>query len=209
VNRRRLSNGLDRKQVNELDRKQVNELHQGWEHAARVGRPLNVMLSIRPLAEHDPTAFCRFAARVRNKLGVWARQRGVPFVAAWARECNQDGTGEHLHVLMHVPPKHYSNLEEKIIGWFPEPGAADVRPANQRVFVTDTGKRMSVIGYLAKQMTPQAWYRRGLIRKAGGPILGKRGGVTRNIGAKAIDAYFNARASWSRTREAVNERSGF
>ena len=192
MNRRRLSNGLDRKQVNELQR--------GWEHAARIGRPLNVMLSTRPLADYDPTAFCRFAARVRNKLGCWARQRGVLFVAAWARECNPDGTGEHLHVLMHVPPRHFSDLEEKIIAWFPEPGAADIRPADQRVFVTETGKRMSAIGYLAKQMTPQAWYRRGLIRKAGGPILGKRGGVTRNIGGKAIDAYFNARASFPRTK---------
>jgi hypothetical protein len=201
VNRRRLSNGLDRKQV--------NELHHGWEHAARIGRPLNVMLSIRPIADYDPTAFCQLAMRVRNKLGVWAKQRGVTFVAAWARECNQDGTGEHLHVLMHVPPKHYSDLEEKIIGWFPEPGAADVRPAHQRVFVTETGKRMSAIAYIAKQMTPQAWYRRGLIRKAGGPILGKRGGVTRNIGAKAIDAYFNALASWPRTMEAANDRCGF
>jgi hypothetical protein len=198
MNQRRLSNGLDREQV--------IELHRGWEHAARIGLPLNAMLSIRPLADdYNPTAFCRFAARVRNKLGVWARQRGVPFVAAWARECNQDGTGEHLHVLMHVPPKRYSDLEEKIIGWFPEPGAADVRPANQRVFVTDTGMRMSAIGYIAKQMSPQAWYRRGLIRKAGGPILGKRGGITRNIGAKAIDAYFNARASCPRTTGAASE----
>jgi len=186
MNRRRLSNGLDRKQV--------NELHRGWEHAVRIGRPLNVMISLRPA-----TAFCKLASRVRNKLGVWAKQRGILFVAAWARECNQDGTGEHLHVLMHVPPKHYSDFEEKIIGRFPEPGAADVRPAHQRVFVTETGKRMSAIGYLAKQMTPQAWYRRGLIRKAGGPILGKRGGVTRNIGGKAIDAYFNAGVSCPRT----------
>src|SRR5262249_20722702 len=98
-------------------------------------------------------------------------------------------------VLMHVPRKHYSDLEEKLIGWFPEPGAAHVQPADQRVFITETGKRMSAIGYLAKQMTPQAWYKRGLIRKPGGPILGNRGGVTRNIGAKAIDAYFNTRAS--------------
>jgi hypothetical protein len=191
MNQRRLSNGFDRKQV--------NELHQGWEHAARLGLPLNAMLSIRPLAYCDPTDFCRFASRARNKLGVWARQRDLPFVAAWARECNPDGTGEHLHVLMHVPPQHYSDFEEKIIAWFPEPGAADVRPAHQRVFVTETGKRMSAIGYLAKQMTPQAWYRRGLIRKAGGPILGKRGGVTRNIGGKAIDAYFNAGVSCPRT----------
>jgi hypothetical protein len=106
---------------------------------------------------------------------------------------------------MYVPPKHYADLEEKLIGWFPEPGAADVQPANQRVFVTVTGKRMSAIGYLAKQMTPQAWYKRGLIRKAGGPILGKRGGVTRNLGAKAIDAYFNTRASCPRTMAAEGE----
>jgi hypothetical protein len=187
MNQRRFSNGPDREQV--------NDLHRGWEHAARIGRPLNVMLSIRPLADYDPPAFCQFAVRARNKLGTWARQRDLPFLAAWARECNQDGTGEHLHVLMHVPRKHYSDLEEKLIGWFPEPGAAHVQPADQRVFITETGKRMSAIGYLAKQMTPQAWYKRGLIRKAGGPILGKRGGVTRNIGAKAIDAYFNTRAS--------------
>jgi hypothetical protein len=126
-------------------------------------------------------------------------------MAAWARESNQDGTGEHLHVLMHVPPRHYSDLEEKIIAWFPEPGAADIRPATRRVFVTSTGYRMSAIGYISKQMTPQAWYKRGLIRKAGGPILGKRGGVTRNIGEKAIDAYFNARASWPRTTRAASE----
>jgi hypothetical protein len=33
MNRRRLSNGLDRKQV--------NELHRGWEHAARLGRTVS------------------------------------------------------------------------------------------------------------------------------------------------------------------------
>jgi hypothetical protein len=49
---------------------------------------------------------------------------------------------------------------------------------------------MSAIGYIAKQMTPQAWYRRCLIRKRGGRILGKRGGVTRNIGFAAREQYF-------------------
>jgi hypothetical protein len=39
-------------------------------------------------------------------------------------------------------------------------------------------------------MTPKAWFKRGLIRKAGGPILGKRGGCTRNIGWKAREAYW-------------------
>jgi hypothetical protein len=40
---------------------------------------------------------------------------------------------------------------------------------------------LTAIGYLAKQMTPQTWYRRGMVRKAGGPIVGKRSGVTRDL----------------------------
>jgi hypothetical protein len=134
---------------------------------------------------------CNVAAGIRNKLGVYARQHGFPFVAAWTRECNPDGTGEHSHVLMHVPRRYFADLEGKVIGWFPEPGAADVRPAHQNVTLTENGNRMSAIGYIAKQMTPQAWYRRGLNRKAGGLILGKRGGVTRNIGPTAIEEFFN------------------
>jgi hypothetical protein len=79
---------------------------------------------------------------------------------------------------------------DRVIGWYPQPGAADVRHARQTIILTEAGNRMSAIGYIAKQMTPQAWYRRGLNRKAGGAILGKRGGVTRNLGAAAIERYF-------------------
>jgi hypothetical protein len=205
MNRRRYTNGLEGKQVivrlgllamnrrrytNGLAGKQVEELLRGWEHACRIGFPLNVLISIRPVEDHSSNGFCALAAGVRNKLGVYARQHTFPFVAAWVRECNTDCNGEHLHVLMHVPPKHLSHLRQKIVGWFPAPEAVDVRAATQKVFVARTGIRMSAIGYLVKQMTPRAWYRRRLIRKAGGPILGKRGGVTQNIGRKAIQQYF-------------------
>jgi hypothetical protein len=176
-----------------LDSKQVTDLTHGWRHAARIACPLNVMVTIRPFEQYDSAANCKLAASIRNKLGVYARQHRFPFVAAWTRECHRDGTGEHLHVLMYVPRKHFADLVETVVGWYPEPGAADVRQAHQRVYVTETGKHMSAIGYIAKQMTPQAWYRRGLIRKGGGPILGKRGGVTRNIGRAAIEQYFAAR----------------
>ena len=40
---------------------------------------------------------------------------------------------------------------------------------------------MNAITYITKQMTTQAWYRRGLIRQGGGPILGKRASCTQNI----------------------------
>jgi hypothetical protein len=159
MHRRRYTKGLDTKRVKELT--------SGWQHAARIGLPLNVFVTIRPFDVHDPTNTCRAAAEIRNKLGVYARQHGFPFVAAWTRECNPDGSGEHLHVLMHVPPRYYRDIEEKVIGWHPEPGAADVRRAHQNVTINTNGLRMSAIGYLCKQMTSQAWYKRGLNRKAG------------------------------------------
>jgi hypothetical protein len=43
-------------------------------------------------------------------------------------------------------------------------------------------------------MTTQAWYKRGLIRKPGGAIIGKRGGVSANLTWKAIAAWKHAHA---------------
>ena len=68
-------------------------------------------------------------------------------------------------------------------------GEIDVRVAHQMTNFTADGRRKNAISYITKQMTPQAWYRRNLIRRRGGPILGKRAGCTTNIG-------FKARALW-------------
>jgi hypothetical protein len=182
MHRRRVTRGLSNKTVNEMT--------YGWQHARRIGYPLNVMVTIRPFEELDSATSCKLAASIRNKLGVFARHHGFPFVAAWARECDPNGTGEHVHVLMHVPPRKFEKLERTVIGWFPEPGVADVSRRDQKVFVTSNGKQKSAIGYITKQMLPQACWRRPRIRRAGGPILGKRGGVTRNIGSAAIERYF-------------------
>ena len=130
---------------------------------------------------------------LRNKLGVYARLRGFEPTFAWSREVNPNGTGEHLHVLMHVPAKHRSDFETTLMGWYPGPAEADVRKADQRTRFTYAGKRHSALGYICKQMTTQAWYGRGLTRKAGGPVLGKRGGTTKNLDRQARAAF---RASW-------------
>jgi hypothetical protein len=93
---------------------------------------------------------------------------------------------------MHVAKGQSAKFKKRVVCWFPEPGVVDVRPADQRVTISERGIRGSAIGYMSKQMTPQARWGRDLNRKAGGAILGKRGGVTRNIGRAAIDQYFNA-----------------
>jgi hypothetical protein len=184
VNRRHTSKGLRHNQV--------RDLWDAWHHARRIGCPLNALISLRPLDCDDLSPLDRWLrwGCFLNKLGIYARQHGFKFVAIWTRECNPDATGEHLHVLMHVPKKWRSRCEETLFRWHPGPGEMDVGLADYRVRYTANGRRLSAVGYVMKQMTPQAWFRRGLLRRAGGPILGKRGGCTRNIGWKAREAFW-------------------
>src|SRR6185437_9204929 len=121
---------------------------------------------------------------------------------AWSREAHKDGSGQHMHMLIHIPARHRSHFEDTAIGWFDGPGEMDVRPAHQAIRFTDNGKRLSAIGYIAKQMSPQAWYKRGLIRsRTPGLILGKRGGVTINLSQKAIDAFWQDHRGTAPLRE--------
>jgi hypothetical protein len=92
---------------------------------------------------------------------------------------------------MHTAKGQFAMFKKRVVSWSPEPGVVDVRPADQRVTISERGIQGSAIAYISKQMTPQASYKRWLRRQKGGAILGKRGGVTRNIGSAAIDSYFN------------------
>jgi hypothetical protein len=187
AHRRRTTNGLSTDEVKELDR--------AWRFAPFIGRPLNVMVTIRPIEidEVSPADRCALFSKVRNKLGVFARGYKLPVTFAWSRESNLDGGGEHMHVLMYMPGRHREKFDALVTGWFPGPGEADVTTANQNTRFTWNGKRLTAIGYISKQMTPQAWYKRGLIRKKGGPIVGKRSGVTRDINWRARAAFWETR----------------
>jgi hypothetical protein len=188
AHRRRTTKGLD---TNE-----VKELNAAWYHAGRVGRPLNVMVTVRPIGvdEMSPADRCGLFSKIRNKLGVFARGKLLSSTFVWSREINLDGTGEHMHVLMHMPSRHRAKFDALVTGWLPGPAEADVTTANQKTRYTWDGRRLTAIGYVAKQMTPQAWYRRGMVRKAGGPIVGKRSGVTRDLDWRARDAF---REAWA------------
>jgi hypothetical protein len=140
-----------------------------------------------------PAERCRIFAKLRNKLSVYAGLRSFKPAFVWSREVNPDGSGEHLHVLMHVPARWRSDFEATLFGWFPGPAEAHLQKANQQTRLTYGGKRHSALGYICKQMTTQAWYRRGLTRKAGGPLLGKRSGTTKNLDRCARAAF---QASW-------------
>lgn len=171
-------------------------MNAAWHHAARIRQPLNVLVSLRPLDidTMDPVTRCKLFTSFRNKLGGYARSHHFAPTLIWSREANLDGAGEHLHVLMHVPRRHQEHFEDTLVGWYPGPAEMDIRTAHQRTTITENGKRYSAVGYISKQMTPQAWYKRGLERKKGGPIFGKRGGSTANLNWRARAAF---RSTWN------------
>jgi hypothetical protein len=197
-----------RKPTKGLNTNQVKELNAAWYHAARLGFHLNLIVTFRPLTIDDMTESerCKCFAALRNKLGVYARCCGFPATFAWSREVHPDGTGEHMHVLIHVPTRRRLHFEDTVIRWLPEPGAVDVRVAHYRTRLSASGKRLNVIGYISKQMTPQAWYNRGLIRKPGGSVLGKRAGVSANLTWKAIAAWKRDTAAPPNTTISTVER---
>lgn len=174
-----------RKKTKGLNTDQVKALNSGWHHARTIGLPLNTFVSFRPIDDTlEDKAFCDLFARLRNKLGVYARSRGFTPTFVWSIEANPDGSGLHLHVLIHVPKRHREHFERVCHGWLPGAHEVDVRPAHQNTLVSD-GIRYNAVSYISKQMTPQAWYMRGLRRQPGGPVLGKRGGVSANLTWKA------------------------
>jgi hypothetical protein len=180
-----------RKTTKGLNTNQVKELNVAWHHARRLGLPCNLFITFRPLEidAMNENERCRQFAAVRNKLGVYARQHGFPATFVWSREINTNGTGEHMHVLIHAPSRRRLHFQDVVMRWFPDAHAIDVRPAHAETKFTAAGRQLNAISYISKQMTPQAWFKRGLNRQAGGPILGKRGGVSANLTWKAIAAW--------------------
>jgi len=202
----------NRKVTKSISVNQVKLMLSAWHHALKTGRPLNTFVTFRPIDIDAMPGIerCRNFDKLRKKLDQYARQYGFPLTIAWARESAEDGAGEHLHCLIHVPPRHRKHFSDTVWGWLPERAASgdgvdymttvDVRPANQRTNFTEAGKQYDAIGYLVKQMSPQAGGRmegfgadahwvRYMHRVKGGPIFGKRAGVSLSLGRKAVDAW--------------------
>ena len=145
-----------RKSRKALNPRQCRELEHAWVEAARL--------------DH-----------IWNKLGGWSRYHGGGFFCVLVRE-KQGGAQEHFHLLIHVPSNKSAMFAAAIARWFPPHEAdIDIRPAHQGVSWTPANKIRSAIGYLTKQRSPQAAWRTPYSRQAGGPVLGKRYRITRNL----------------------------
>ena len=169
-----------RKQRGDLGPMECKALHHAWIEAARQGRPLNRFLSVKAGGDLTPLDHVQLVDRIWNKLGGWARYHGGGFYCLLVREKERGGP-EHFHILIHVPPSKAGLFDRRVLGWFAEIDDIDIRPADQSVRWTSSGKLRSIIGYLTKQRSPQAAWGTAYSRRRADRVLGKRARISRTL----------------------------
>jgi len=75
-----------RKPRKALTHHQCRELEHAWIEAARRGRPLNRMVTVRALGALAPLDHAKLVDRTWNKLGVWSRYHGSGFFCILVRD---------------------------------------------------------------------------------------------------------------------------
>ena len=161
-------------------------------HAERLGRPLNLFISVKPTemdempAEDRP----RYWQQLICAIGQPLRNAGLSVTHLWSREsCRlfNDGRSEHLHLLIHIPNrKMRRKIEAYLNTRFKQAGDVDIRPASTAAKRTSNGRYHCIVTYVLKNMSPSVARGTSMSYRPGGPILGKRCGCSRDIDSRAV-----------------------
>jgi hypothetical protein len=105
-----------------LRSKDCENLILAAEHAIRIGKPLNRMLTVHFDAAgiSDPV---KATGQLLKLMGDWLRCYNTAITAVWVREAGS-AKGEHVHILLSVPPPILRSLTRMQRGWFKKVGAA-------------------------------------------------------------------------------------
>jgi hypothetical protein len=164
--------------------------------AERIGLAFNrhwtVHYEMAGIAEHDGAAF---VGRLLSLVRKHVRRAGGELAALWARE-NGDGKGGHVHILLHLPSS--MTLHNRTRRWIKAAGGNPVRRVSRVRTIGGSarnahpgsenyrGNADAVLAYLVKGASDDAGKTLNLPRSSeGGPIIGKRCGMTQNIGPSA------------------------
>jgi hypothetical protein len=176
-----------RKVTKSLKISEVIDLQSAWHHANKIGCPLNRFITFRPADINDQSPDQRIETWTvwRNKLAQFARDNSFEFTCLWTRESQRNtGQNEHMHVLMHVPPRLKHRFDKVVRGWPDGSADIDVRPCSYRTKTNHKGGPSNVLTYVSKN-SPQAGRFLDRVIQLGGPIFGKRYGLSRNLTARA------------------------
>lgn len=167
-------------------------------HAVQIGKPLNRMLTIHfdKAGISDPV---KATGQLLKLMGDWLRCNNTALTAVWVREAGP-AKGEHVHILLSVPPHILGSFTRLQRGWFKKIGAAWKRGAylsrpiggSHKLAFNEASTSLyqqaltGALHYLLKGADAHA--RAALrIKKQddGGELWGKRCGTTENIGKAA------------------------
>jgi hypothetical protein len=176
-----------RRITRQLTLPQVRDLKSAWHHALSIGRPVNRLITIRPhdINDQNPEQRIETWSSWRNKLAQFARDNSFEFTCLWTRESKRNtAQDEHLHVLMHVPQPLQKRFDKVVEAWCDGTDEIDVRVCSYQIRRNQKGGEKSVLTYIAKN-SPQAGRYLNHTIQLGGPIFGKRYGLSSNLTARA------------------------
>ncbi len=180
-----------------LSLRDANKLIAAVRYAWAIGHPLNRHITLHWEQCGVPDLDAGAAtSRFLRLASQWLKARGEPFAYVWVRE-NGDGKGSHVHILAHVPSG--VSLGSRQRGWLrlitgrPYVSGAiltkrvgGTRSAADTMPDTYLSNLANVVGYQLKGLSATSAEALGLTRTPQhGKIIGKRAGVSENLGSIA------------------------
>jgi hypothetical protein len=172
--------------------------------AEHLGRPLNTTLDFHPghLDTCPAEALDAFFSKLRMLISTWLRRKKIRTFWVWTRENYEGERREHLHIVLHLPPRLRADLVDHIRDLFP--GSPQLVSIGERVNVrnTATDRRVDGLRYRMKQLRGDAVGAPGRTRlnretrsrhdgALVAPVLGKRCGVSDTLTLKAEKAWLS------------------
>lgn len=190
-------------------------LWEAFRHSIRIGFPATCAIDFHPSKMDqypEVELVVWFKDELRNRITTWLRRRKIVWHAIWIRENYAGDQREHLHLLVHCPPRHRPDLEAAIRRWYP--GDPTLVMLSSLTWRRHPSGRIacSQFEYRLKQMTTQAQgpprvgrphreIRNRHDRSLVAPVSGLKCGVSRTLDAKARKAWEDEHDGWNATEE--------
>lgn len=172
-----------RKTTTELGLDDVERLMLASGQAGAHGAPLNTLITFR-LAEIEARAPADRAEGwhdIRRQVSIRLARLAIVPRYVWTREADVHGPGEHMHLVAHIPAERCDDVERALRRWRPGPQEVHVAPWSPITVRARNGRDGSSTAYVGKQVSPQTARALNINRQRGGPIVGRRWGLTRNL----------------------------
>lgn len=177
----------------ELSQRQCANVTEAAWYAYKSGAPLNCFVSIN-WSTGRVAASAEALSALLKRAGAWLTARHARLAYVWVREAD---AGDHVHILIHVPPLHAASFVRNIRRWLKAVGterrkrvlrtrpiardyaAAIVSPAYYEENLDE------VLRYVLKGATASAAAFTDERRAPMGHIVGQRAGVAHDLGRQA------------------------